>query len=383
MKSIRLRISKQQYCSDQHCRPNPQKQFEYNMIRQFTFYVLFLVGFQHFGFTQNNVVKAAYVSSYDTLYSLLKNPSKEAFEKAVFITENAYALGEMNYVKFDAYIEELTGIIMRWLEANPIKEYHYSDSINFLENFGIYKFLKDTIYFVDKDQQSYKLLPYTYDFTDFFGRKDWGYMFVTKLLATKKGNCHSLPYLYKILADKIGAQCWLALAPNHIYIENRCKKIGWYNTELTSGEFPTDAWIMGSGYIPVEAIQNGIYMDTLSYQESIALCVLDLAKGYEHKTRDYTDGFILKCCDLSLKYFPFNVQAMLLKAETLKRIYERQKLQEQTIAKKTYSEMQSLYLKLFDLGYREMPDQMYIQWLQSVVKERDRYTNRAVKEISK
>jgi hypothetical protein len=201
-------------------------------------------------------------------------------------------------------------------------------------------------------------------------------MFVTKLLTTHTGNCHSLPYLYKILADEIDATCWLALAPNHMYISNRCQKIGWYNTELTSGDFPIDAWIMGSGYIPIQAIQSGIYMDTLSNQQALALCVLDLAKGYEHQNKNYLDGFIIKCCDLSLQYFPLNVQAMLLKAETLKRVYQKQNKENNHTAKATYKEMQALYVKLIDLGYREMPDQMYIQWLQSVVKERDKYTNK-------
>ncbi len=75
----------------------------------------------------------------------------------------------------------------------------------------------------------------------------------------------------------MGATCWLSLAPNHMYIKNRCSKIGWYNTELTSGEFPIDAWITTSGYIPLKAIQTGLYMDTLSNQQAIALCVLGLS----------------------------------------------------------------------------------------------------------
>ena len=136
---------------------------------------------------------------------------------------------------------------------------------------------------------------------------------------------------------------------------------------------------MASGYLPLQAVQNGIYMDTLSNQQSIALCVLDLAKGYEHQTKNYYDSFILKCCDMSLQYFPLNVQAMLLKAETLKRIYEKQANEKDATAKTTYSEMENLYARLFELGYREMPDKMYMQWLQSVAKEREKYTNKQIK----
>ena|GEM_PF-4514339 len=67
---------------------------------------------------------------------------------------------------------------------------------------------------------------------------------------------------------------------------------------------------------------------------------------------------------------------MLLKAETLKHIYQGQQAKKDPRAKGTFSEMQSLYLTLFDLGYREMPDKMYMEWLQSVVKERDKYSNK-------
>jgi hypothetical protein len=250
-----------------------------------------------------------------------------------------------------------------------------------LRNYAIFRVLKDTMKLELPDGNIYKTDPFTYDFNDFEGRTDWSNMFVAKLLKTHSGNCHNLPYLYKILADQLGATCWLALAPNHIYISNRCKKIGWYNTELTSGEFPIDAWIMASGYLPLQAVQSGIYMDTLSNCQSIALCVLDLAKGYEHKTHNYADGFILKCCVLSLEYFPLNVQAMLLKAETLKHNYEQQMLTNKSETKKTFSKMEAIYLRLFDLGYREMPDEMYIQWLQSVIKESNKYSNKKVQSV--
>jgi hypothetical protein len=139
---------------------------------------------------------------------------------------------------------------------------------------------------------------------------------------------------------------------------------------------------MASGYLPLKAVQSGIYMDTLSNAQSIALCMLDLAKGYEHKTSNYFDGFILECCDSSLRYFPLNVQALLLKAETVKRIYQRQSLSDKAAATVSYRQMQDLYVKLFDLGYREMPDKMYRDWLQSLNAEKAKYINPKVREMT-
>src|SRR5690606_11249719 len=105
----------------------------------------------------------------------------------------------------------------------------------------------------------------------------------------------------------------------------KSKKWGWYNTELTSGEFPTDGWMKASGYITLNAIRNGIYMDTLSNKQSVALCVYDLAKGYISLTKNFTDGFVLNCCDLVLKHYPNNINTLILKAETLRSLSEHYK----------------------------------------------------------
>ena len=47
--------------------------------------------------------------------------------------------------------------------------------------------------------------------------------------ANQQRNCHSLPYLYKIIMDELGYEWHLALAPNHMYIKTNNKKVGWYN----------------------------------------------------------------------------------------------------------------------------------------------------------
>lgn len=327
--------------------------------------------------------KANYDTAFLIIKKLVKDDDHKGFKKAVFITEYAYTDGVLDYRKFDNYIYHLTFLCRQWIAANPLQNYGYQDSTNFLANYAIYKLMKDTMWAQVRDRLEIVNLPCTYNFEDFSGHLDWSNMFVSRLMVTHKGNCHSLPYLYKILADELEARCWLGLAPNHIYIKNRCREMGWYNTELTSGYFPIDAWITASGYIPLKAIQSGIYMDTLSNQQAIALCALDLAKGFEFQTKDYYDGFILKCCDLVLQYHPVNVQALLLKAETLKRVYEKQEREKDISAQQTYNEMEQLYVKLFDLGYREMPEKMYQDWLVSLVKEKDKYLNKNLNPVGK
>ncbi len=167
------------------------------------------------------------------------------------------------------------------------------------------------------------------------------------------------------MADETGARCWLALAPNHIYIRNFSKQTGWYNTELTSGTFPTDAWIAATGYVSADAIRSGVYMDTLNNQQSIGLCILDLAHGYIKQTNNYTDGFVLKCCNLVLQYHSVNPMALLLKAEALKRLYLKHKGENHSEAQTTYKQMEQSYINLVKIGYREMPFDVYQKWLKS------------------
>ncbi|MBN8876905.1 MAG: hypothetical protein J0I32_05115 [Sphingobacteriales bacterium] len=326
---------------------------------------------------QTNILQR-YTAAYKQLDERLKSPYMGLFKEAVFLTENTFWGDTLSRADFEGEIAILTVMANGYIQANPQKDYKLSDSLNFSKNYALYKLLADTITIQLPDGRIATTLPYKYDFFDFFGREAWSNMFVSKLFKTHKGNCHSLPYLYKILADELEATCWLGLAPNHIYIKNRCRKTGWYNTELTSGTFPIDAWVTASGYIPLQAIQNGIYMDTLSNQQAVALCVLDLAKGYEFQTKNYYDGFILKCCDLVLQYHPLNVQAMLLKAETLKRNYQREKEAKNEEAANSYKQMEALYTKLFELGYREMPESMYLQWLKSIEQEKAKYQNKAI-----
>jgi hypothetical protein len=255
---------------------------------------LILVNHLH-GYCQDTATKIAYDKAFTDIKQALDLKASFSFKNICFVTEDTYLGGRLDYYKFNNAVQQLKLMAISWMAANPLRNYPYSDSLNFHRNLAIFKVLKDTVRIVGPDSTMYAHLPYEYDFKDYSGQTEWSNMFVTKLLATHRGNCHSLPSLYKILADELGATCWIALSPNHMYISNRCKKIGWYNTELTSGSFPIDAWIMASGYLPLQAVQNGIYMDTLSDQQSMALCILDLAKGYEHKTHNYYDGYILDC----------------------------------------------------------------------------------------
>jgi len=312
-------------------------------------------------YAQNNknindsIVLSKYQNTLNTLTETIQQ--NQQFYKAVAIVENAYfdTLDIEDFIKEKA--KKISGVVKMHIANNRLIKYNAFDSINYRVNASIHSVIADTTKFILKDT-TISIAPFSFNFTDPLGKKDIINTFVSKLLATRQGNCQSLTYLYKILADKLGAKCWIALAPGHMYIKNYSEKVGWYNTELTSATFPSDAYIMASNYINPKAVMSGLYMDTLSNQQAIALCVLDLAHLYERQTKNYYDGFILKCCNLVLKYHPVNPMALLLKAETLKKALIREKSTFYPRLTSTKKEMENTYLKLFDLGYREMPLKM-------------------------
>lgn len=334
---------------------------------------------------------SAQTASFENVLTRLKHTlngnDSMTFKEAVFIVENAYLGQQVSQEYYERRIGDLKKIAQK-LSGDDILIYDQKDSTKIKKHAALYTLITDTTT-ITRPSDTIFHYPFAYDFDDPFGKAHWPAMFVTKLLETKQGNCHSLPYLYKILADELGIEAHLALAPNHIYIKNRCEKTGWYNTELTSASFPVDAWIMASGYVHLEAIQNGIYMKALGDTESIAMCVVDLAMGYDRKFPDNDGAFVLKCCELALKHFPNYITAILLKAETMKRLIE-QMMEQHSVqhpkdlftitseAEPLWKQMEQTYFHAHQLGYRQMPQQMYLEWLASLTKERENYENRNV-----
>jgi len=310
-----------------------------------------------------------YERTYQELAKMLDGRYPLSFKRAVYLTENAYLDDNLDYQQFNGAISELVRVCQTIAQTSgPYLLYDRADKQNVLRNAVLCQVLKDSTRFAS----GRVLSPYRYDFEDFNGDQDWRKMFVSKLLVTHTGNCHSLPFLYKILADETGAKTWLSLAPNHIYLKQHDEKDGWYNTELTSRTFPNDAWLTASGYISKETIVSGIYMDTLSAKQNIVLCLVDLAKGYERKLRPAaSEEFVLKCTTLALQAFPHYINAQLLHAETLRHRFERQTTAANS--QSAYADMEAAYTRIVETGYREMPAQMYADWLQLVRKEKDKY----------
>ncbi len=326
-----------------------------------------------------------YQESYNLLVKMLENPETYSFKKAVFSVENAYNNGILDTIALNNEISFLKTLSNKLLKSRTL-QYQGKDKEKVSKYAALFSVLNDSIPIKDAKDNDFVYVPYRYDFNDPFGHENWKNMFVSKLLQTRKGNCHSLPYLYKILAEELGVDANLALAPNHVYIKHKSEKDGWYNTELTSGIFPIDAWLMASGYIHLDAIRNGVYMKALSNQESIALCLVDLAQSHQRQ-EFYSLDFVIKCADKALEYFPNYVNAMILKTEAKGKKIENILASKNTSfsdvnkypeTRKILLEIQSELTTIHKLGYRQMPEEMYLNWLVSLKEEREKYTNKKI-----
>jgi hypothetical protein len=302
-----------------------------------------------------------YNLAFQEINQMLENKIPINFKRAAFLIEWAYLQGNLDYSVFCKDIAKIAEDLKQFIKDKQLEQYKTAG------NYALFEFFTKP-----HPMNNYK--PFSYDFEDFYGGKDYTNVFVTKLLRTHKGQCRSMPILYKILAEEIKAESYLALGPNHLYIKHIDKQNKWVNIELTNEHFSSDSWMISSSGISAEAIQSGIYMKDLTLKESIAFCMTELSLAYT-KQYGYTE-FSLFCCNASIKHHKNSVNAILHKNITLKSMglaYKKKhgnKPDEKV--KKYYDEWLATHYQLNELGHREVTKEQYAQWTKEMESERIR-----------
>ena len=298
-----------------------------------------------------------YYVAFDDIKAMLESKAMPSFKDAVFLTENAYYQGNLSYIGFNQAITFLAQVGLEVAYDVPL-EYTYDDSLNIRQNYGLTTILTDSFNYRYQGVNGI-WTPTQYNFDDPLGQSDWSNTMVTNLLLTGKGTCHSLPFLYKILADETATEAYLALAPSHYYVKVPTKDytILSYNVELTNGTHPSDAHIFTTSYVTTEAVQSGMYMRGLTNQESIALTLLDLAQSYRQLFPEASLDFPLACVNLALDYFPISPNGRLMKIAFLVEEYH------QDYDSQVLTEINLLCQSLLEDGYDEMPKEMFAQGL--------------------
>lgn len=325
-----------------------------------------------------------YYNAFDKLQKA--DTSNFSVKDINFMIENAFYENKRNKEEFDQIIKQSGDFIL-----SKMRELGYDLNSNSAKNYMLFQFFADTLEL--KFKKELKHLPFKYDFDDYNGSKDWTKMFVTKLIETGTGQCHSMPLLYLILAEEIKAEAFLSVSPNHTYIRFPDDKGKWFNIELTNGMFSTASYILQSGYIKSEALQNKIYMQNLSKKELLAHFYMDLASGYLHKFG--YDEFTNNVIEKALELYPNSIFGNIHKAniETARFEYvvnqlginprDNQDLQNIRFYPKAVTMLNSVnsqYNFIDNLGYEHMPEEAYQNWLQSMKEEKQKQNSEKIKD---
>jgi len=239
------------------------------------------------------------------LKSMLNGEQPLNIKKAVFLSEYAYD-PSLSWEDFNSSIDDMTTHVGYYMQN---KRFDAHD--NNAKNLALFNFFTDTLKVKYPTKEGLvTTYPLFYDFDDFWGRNDRNKMFVSKLIKDGTGQCHSLPLLYLILAEEIGAEAHLAFAPNHSYIKIQDKKGDWLNIELTTQSFTSDQYIMQTGFVKSASIINKVYMNPASKKEVIAQCVNDLTMNYIQKFG--YDDFVLKGTNTAISSGTSSITAHLI-----------------------------------------------------------------------
>jgi hypothetical protein len=316
----------------------------------------------------------AYFEAYEELRAMLDGETPLDLMKAIFAVENAYFNNQGRFEDFDNKIKELAELTSAyitqqgWDQNNPMPpllalHHLFADTLT-IEQPGL--------------EEAIVHYPITYDFEDYRGREDLSNLFVSKVLATGTGQCYSMPQLYLLLAQELGGEAWLSFSPNHSFIKFKDEYNQWYNLELTNGNVVSESWMMASGYMTIESIQNDIYLDTLSLKETIATKMVDLALGFGNKYG--YDDFVLQAVNKGLEHHPENVPGMITKANYYTDLvwYVADQMNNPTneeyvadpYARSILVMRERMYSLIDHSGYRPMPDEVYEEWLTSIEEYR-------------
>lgn len=318
----------------------------------------------------------SFTNAFNTINNMLTGKMPQSISKAYFSVESAYGETYLSEKEYNSQITQSAYFIKQWLIQNG-----YNPKKNEDLHYGLQKFMKDTLTITIKQPENNqtkttKHFPFSYDYNDFQAEKDFQNYFITKCIATGTGQCNSLPGTYLAIAEKLGAKTYLSFAPQHSFVKYPDSKGAIHDYEPTSNWKISDKWYVDQMGIKSSAINSGIYLDTLNKKMILANCLLDLAFGYIKKY-GATDGkFVTDCINTSMQYYPRknNITAYFLKSSLLARqlenllytngIKDLKDMGKVQGATELYQELLNNETVIQNLGYQEMPEQMYLEMMQ-------------------
>lgn len=253
-------------------------------------------------------------AAYKEIVAMLEDKQPLSIKRSVFLAEWAYLDGNLDYEQ--DFCEPLTKgaqYMRRLIAANKWERYKTAKQIAIC-----------TFFF--QSLSGNNNTKFSYDFSNEYPDGDWHHQLVSRTLKTHKGQCHSLPWAFKLYAEELRAKAYIAHAPRHCFIMYEDKDNlfpeEWVNVEVTAQQYQPTWGIKEHFEIKDSAIIARTYLSPLSDKETVACQLSDLALAYFHKFTHY-DEFTLRCVETSLKYYPMNPNAIITKGKSLDALLQR------------------------------------------------------------
>lgn len=217
--------------------------------------------------------------------------------------------------------------------------------------------------------------PFQYDLGDPLGTKVSNKLLST-YIATKKGNCVTMPFLFVILAQRLGLDATASTAPLHFLVKVKDDSTGaWVNLEATSGANPArDVWIRQQNPMTDEAITNGLYLQPLTRKETIAVMGTVIAEHYFFERQEFEKAMTI--ADVVLEYYPKDVNAMTMKGAAYARLIRRHFAEKYPTPDQIPDDYQGYYTYLAASSRQWFSKAEALGWREQAEEEDDKYLQR-------
>ncbi|MFW5804411.1 MAG: hypothetical protein ACOCWG_04165 [bacterium] len=326
------------------------------------------------GFSQNESINH-YKIAVQEIKEMMDDKKPINLTKAVFLVENAYMNGVLDWDSFNSELKKYLPIFQKMIDNNGFEGYKTA------KNWAIHTYMTDTT----NTKNGYQRFHYDYEnyISDTLGLVWNLLMNVDNITGAHLGNCRSLPLLYKLWCNEFGAKSYLSNLPMHLYIRQQDEQGIWWNIELTSfyKYMPTEDYVI-QFKIKDEARNNGLYMKALSEKECLIILLEDLIHFYEVRTSIYYDEFVKECTELGLRYW-YNSTLLLRKFD-----YEKYHLDSKMkkLGLNNYNQI-SYYPKLVEkykiidnlakyiekIGYTEVSTESYSDMFKGIEEKANKY----------
>ena len=263
---------------------------------------------------QSSIALQRYEKAYREMVGMLEGRQKLSVKRAVYLAENAYLDGKLDYEKdFNEPIRKTVDYLKRIIAINHLEKYKTGKQMALCSYF-----------FNPYSGNNYQ--SFEYDFSGEFPDDDWHYQLVSRTMKTHKGQCRSLPWTLKLYAEELGAEVHIAHAPRHCFLmyrdlDNQTPE-KWINVALTSHQYVPTFSLKDIFEIKDSAVIVGTYLTPLTDVQTIACQLSEMAQVYVDKYGKY-DQFTYKCTSKSLKYYRRNPCAIIIKGKSLDALARR------------------------------------------------------------